>query len=72
MMHFFEDEQEKATRQIQSVCKGGRPPCLNDRSSLTCVEAIILETMRIVNICESGVLAPRFPTTFQQHGHGTI
>ena len=50
-LSMFSEDQEKAQKQIQSVC-GGRKPRLDDRSSLTVVEAIILETLRSLDICK--------------------
>ena len=46
------DEQQKAQKQIDITCADGRHPTFKDRSSLTQVEAIILETLRLVNICK--------------------
>ena len=46
------DEQRKAQEQIDITCEDGRHPTFRDRSSLTQIEAIITETLRIVNICK--------------------
>ncbi len=48
----FSDEQMKAQQQIDEVCGNSRKPRLSEKSKLTRIEAIMWESLRIINVCE--------------------
>ncbi len=50
MEFLLAEEQKKARKQILSFC-GGRRPRVEERAKLTVIEAIILEALRVINLC---------------------